>query len=377
MAAVASSTKMRAFELLGQYYLVRLALRVGGRSAGWFIASVLLPFVVLGVSVCAAAEFDGTFASDSVYPARGLLTHYGTLSNLVAVPITFLLGIYLIHSVCSLFNSAVALVPVNAIGALRALRAERERFETIVRVAVLEHRFILVLLRMIGIYALIVNAQSTRSPEIIYGSDVWDSSAHLAGYIAGRVLLGVAWIYVFPVIGYWLLASVMTVRRVASILVESSQPIVSPFSQDRCGGFRALGECMLAASYVAVPLLTMVVAHAYTHVNFYGTLAIAAALTAAAVASALFLPFLALHRFLTDWKRSQLERINRGLSVYDPDSPTPGGDSVPHLRLLAQNVLLTRIEQMNTWPYSPVDRLRWLGPALPIMASLGIKVLTS
>ena len=62
-------------------------------------------------------------------------------------------------------------------------------------------------------------------------------------------------------------------------------------------------NALLAATYLTLPPLVIVIAHHFTHVNFYGTLAISTVIMVVVLSLLLFLPFTTLHRFLERWRR--------------------------------------------------------------------------
>jgi hypothetical protein len=174
-----------------------------------------------------------------------------------------------------------------------------------------------------------------------------------------------------------MMASMAAIGKTTDWILAHGNEIISPFADDKCGGLRPLGSCMLMSIYLNIPFILIIAAHVHTHPRFYPTLAIAIAMTVAAVAAQLFLPFVTLHRFLKQWRSKYLLRVRAELSQCEQLLFSTAHDSLPDpaARYIALAAHFDRVYSFGTWPYSPADRIRWLAPVTPFVGSFLLRLL--
>lgn len=345
------------------------------RIARGFVLCGLFPVVCL-----LAAIMDETLLLRGTNGGRGLFEHWGTLTQLASIPAI----LFLTYRIVRRLAEAIAAFTGTNHHEDDSGSAPHPADDTFVRSAMQlltctkpPCRVLLGLLMLTGFFSLIVNAQNTRHAERVYGQDVWDSSEHVCGYVAGRLFLGFEWIYIFPVVAYVAGAAFVVVSMLTKHIVTSERRAPSPFAPDGCGGFRVLGQVMLGFVFLDVPFACIVVAHVVTHDLFYLTLGLAGSLFGLAVGVQLFLPFLDLHRYLKTHKARMLSQLagmidGAQAALLAPDAP---GATAPQLTMLALLGAYREARTLNTWPYLGTDVVKWASPLLPIVTAITSKML--
>jgi hypothetical protein len=204
---------------------------------------------------------------------RGVLDHYGFHALFLSAPI-------LTWMVCT-FAFKLVTVIANATwfgDRDKSKEATKLQDELVELVTGRDRRAaaMLALMRSVGVAAVIANAASTRYPLLVYGQDVWDSIHHVAGYVIGRAFLVYYWIYLLPLVAYFVVIATYATVRIAHLVEESSEHDLRCFAADGCGGFRVLGSLMTSVVYMYLPIAIVVVALSHTHANFYPTLKLSA-----------------------------------------------------------------------------------------------------
>jgi hypothetical protein len=227
----------------------------------------------------------------------------------------------------------------------------------------------LALSSFIGAALLLVNAHTTANPRVLYGADVWDAAPHQYGYYAAKLFLAFEWMYLYP-IAITLALSCMYVAWsiVARVTKGEGSAQLPPFAPDGCGGFRSLGELMLAVVYLDIPFIIVLLALAYTVAFFYWTLGVGVVLLILGVAVQMFLPFVQLHRFLKKAKYARLVELQKVIEKLWGQWSTSGRDN--ELALLATNVLYERTSRLSTWPYVAGDSIRVALSFLPVVTAI-------
>jgi len=380
---VAASAPDRAIKEVGSAFFALRVFSSHYRSRPF--VRVALGFVLCGlfpVLCVLAAIKDDTMVLRDLNGGRGLLEHWGSLVQFIAVPAI----LFLTYLIVRRLSLAIGEYEINHLRNEIQTSASEAGHNTFVDNAIdilgckkPPYQVILGLLMLIGLFSLVVNAQNTRSAVAVYGQDVWDSSDHALGYIAGRLFLGIEWIYIFPVVVYVSGAAFVVVGMLTRHILGSQQRAPSPYAPDGCGGFRVLGQVMLAFVFLDVPFACIVVAHVITHESFYLTLALAGVLFVAALCAQLFLPFIDLHRYLQTQKRMMLtllaERIDDAqaalLASRVPENTVPD----VQLTILALHGTYKQTRKLNTWPYLGSDVVKWASPLVPIVSAIVTKIL--
>jgi hypothetical protein len=312
---------------------------------------------------------------------RGVAEHYGFHALFVSAPVL----VFLSWRVANALSALIA-QPLPWIGAVRteAVVELQKSIEDIATCRTPRARTLLGLMRFVGFAAVVANAASTRTPVLIYGQDVFDSSRYAVGYLAGRIFLGYYWIYLLPLVAYLAFAAVAVAVRVAAHVDGLRDYDIRCFASDGCGGFKELGRLMTMVVYLWVPIVMVIIALKETHANFYATLQLSAVL-AVIIPAQLFLPFLRLHRVLSNLKErklSALERFmtdsERAINAKDSKKREHRDDAakrsiVPYVRLLAGDSIYRHTTAMTTWPYIKSDVMRWLTPFVPLLISVTLK----
>jgi hypothetical protein len=327
----------------------------------------------------AAGYFDNT--TRLLPRGRGVFEHYGFHALFISAPVLVLLAWLVVRTLAKVIAEPLPWLSPTASAGLTTLQQSLQDL-AVCRSA--KAKGLLLLMRTVGVFAVVANAASTRYPELVYGEDVFDSSRHALGYLAGRVFLGYYWIYLLPLIAYLAIATVVVAVRLASYVDSLPDYDIRCFASDGCGGFKELGRLMTLVVYLWVPIVAVVVALAQTHTNFYATLKLSAVL-AVLIPAQLFLPFLRLHRVLTRLKERKLQILERFLTNAERtidmkrgdgnDGPQQGLErsNGTYLRLLAGESIYRHTAAIVTWPYIKSDVVRWLTPFAPIVLSFAVK----
>ena len=314
---------------------------------------------------------------------RGVFEHYGFHALFISAPVLVLLTWRVIGTLARLISEPLPALSPSAATGLSSLQHE---LQDVVLCRVPRGKQLLLLFRLVGVFAVVANADSTRHPVDVYGQDVFDSSGHAVGYLAGRIFLSYYWIYLLPLVLYLAAASIAVAAKIAAYIDALPDYDVRCFASDRCGGFKELGRLMTLVVYLWVPIVFVIIALKETHANFYGTLRLSFFLCAI-IPSQLYLPFLRLHRVLSRLKERKLAALERFLvrneKAIDIKDDTRGGDSsgsslherraLPYLKLLAGDSVYRHTAEMTTWPYIRSDALRWVTPFVPLAVSLVFK----
>jgi hypothetical protein len=327
-----------------------------------------------------AAYFDHT--ARLLPNGRGLVEHYGFHALFLSAPVLVYLTWRVVTSLAKIIAEPLPWLSPTPPPELSDLQHTLQN-SVLCRSA--KAKGFLLMMRMVGVFAFLANADNTRRPELVYGQDVFDSSRHLLGYFAGRLFLGYYWIYLLPLIAYIAFATVAVTIRLAAYVDELPDYDVSCFASDGCGGFKELGRLMTLVVYLWVPIVVVVIALMETHTNFYATLKLSVALVVI-IPAQLFLPFARLHRVLTRLKARKLATLERFLTATErainvkaetaearPEDPTERRAIEPYLRLLAGESVYRHTSEMATWPYIKSDVMRWLTPFVPIAVSFAFK----
>lgn len=312
---------------------------------------------------------------------RGVVEHYGFHALFVSAPVL----VYLAWRVAMALSAIIA-QPLPWIGAVRTAEVLKlqKSLDDIATCRPPKAKALLALMRFVGFAAVIANAASTRMPELIYGQDVFDSSRHALGYLAGRLFLGYYWFYLLPLVAYLAFAAVAVAVLVAAHVDGLKDYDIRCFASDGCGGFKELGRLMTMVVYLWVPIVVVIIALRETHTNFYATLQLSAVL-AVIIPAQLFLPFLRLHRVLSRLKERKLSALERFMT--DSERAINAKESekrkerdhdaersiVPYVRLLAGDSIHRHTTAMTTWPYIKSDVMRWLTPFVPLLLSVTLK----
>jgi len=372
---LASSTAVFQ-EITNTYWLLRLVVKVSGGKWLRIILFCSLVFSVFPIMCATASWLDGTWFLKTVNEGRGLFEHYGTWSQLLACPVLLILALL----VCQRASRAIEHFEVDDGETKKEILAAFTR-------RTWAHKMLFFLLMFIGLFALILNAQNTRQPIEVYGQEVWDSWSYSLGYVTGRLFLGFEWVYFFPLVGYLLLVTIFGLFSLVQVLMNSEDPPFSPYAPDGCGGYRPLGQAVLAVIYVNIPVAVIILAHIYTHNHFYTTLAVAILMFVLLVVAEALLPFIRLHRFLAQKKEDYLRDLELQISaaiqklpnilVKDSAPSSAWPSSLTAFSVLANTEMYRRTEKMHTWPYLPQDTLKWLLPLFPLLSAYANHFLAS
>jgi hypothetical protein len=367
--------------LARRYWILGLIFRKSGREYSLRWVLLLLVHAAFPALALVAGWADDTTTLRAA-GGRGVYEHYGFHALFVSAP--FL--VFLVWKIAAGMARVVA-QPLPWFGPARSkeqLELQRS-LESVALCRPVKARGFLVLMRFVGLAAVIANAASTRIPEAIYGQDVFDSSRHALGYLAGRVFLAYYWIYLLPMVAYLAVAAGVVAFRIAAFVDELPAYEVRCFASDGCGGFKELGRLMTMVVYLWVPVVVVIIALKETHVNFYATLKLSAVLVVA-IPAQLLLPFVRLHRVLTRLKERKLAALERFLTRSEQEidvkrtkkpahDDSHQGSPVPYVRLLAGESILRHTASVSTWPYLKTDVLRWLTPFIPVAMSYTLKQL--
>jgi hypothetical protein len=360
------------WDLAAGHPLLRVLLGVRRRRllAAWTAAgTIFVGFTALSFMSC--------YVEQTLWlppPDRGLLQHYGTMANLAGSPLLLILTLLLLKRSAQAVDrytesgTGSGSFPRLSYGVHDRL-VEVLSFRSVLSVTLLS------LMVLVGGLGLVMNILNTRHPVTTYGQNVWDASQYTGGYIVGRLLLAFEWLIVLPLAGYFTIVSVLAVTTIVAGYTRGDRRNLRPLDADGCGGFRLLGQVVLHVVYVLAVVGAILVAHVITHRNFYDTLGLAIGVFVVSV-GVLFVPFLQLHRLLAEAKESLLRSLGEEMWSYQvalEDAQNKAAALIPAVSLLAQNSVYQRASALRTWPYLPVDRIKWLVPLLPALVGLVLR----
>lgn len=342
----------------------------------------LIPLVGLHLLFPTLALIAGYYDNSMFLPGtgRGVAEHYGFHALFLSAPVLLYLTCRILKAMAKIISDPLPWLSPNASAALASLQRSLQDF-AICRLD--KYKGLLLLMRTVGVFAVVANAASTRYPLAVYGQDVFDSSRHAIGYLSGRVFLAYYWIYLLPLIAYFALVALYVAIRIASFVDQLPEYEIRCFASDGCGGFRALGRLMTLVVYLWVPIVVIVIALMETHTNFYATLKLGAGL-AIIIPAQLFLPFVRLHDVLKRLKERKLATLERFLTSTeriitvkrksgDNSDTTSERSTMPYLRMLAGDTIYRQTTAMSTWPYLKTDFVRWVMPFAPLALSVTLK----
>lgn len=358
----------------GKTLLLKIALRLGGGTIlGAFAATSLISaaFFILLLQVCAS---EGSTTLLETNGGRGLLEHYGTLSNFLAIPLLITLALVLVSRVADIYRSNSFFDDEEG----RPLLSPQDHKDmtAILQRHSVASRLLYYFLYYAAMAFLALNIAKTAQPVGFYGQEVWDSTSYPYGYLLGRLLLIFLWVTVIPPVIYLSMASGYIIYRLTVKFARMGVGAVQPFSPDRCGGFRPLGRVMMAVFYVFLTMFAILFAHYLTHSRTYETLILSFVVYAVALVAILVLPLWKLHELLAAAKEQYLARIMRVIRTQGErlEYLTSGHSPAP-LAIVASCQLHTHAEQMSTWPYLLKDKLQWLLPLALFGAEISLKLL--
>jgi hypothetical protein len=322
--------------------------------------------------------FDDTFELGG---GRGIRDHYGYQALFLSAP-------WLVYLCCWLVSTIARVIAEPGVqgkdeSSLDPLRTEL--LNVAMRRTPMMQR-LLWYFRSVGIAAVVANAASTRYPHFVYGQDVFDAYQHPSGYIVGRIFLTYYWAYLLPYAALFIYIAIDTTVSIVRHVKQGTEYDLRCFASDGCGGFRDLGQLMIIAVYMYIPIIFVIVALSHTHRNFYPTLRLSAVL-ALLIPAQLFLPFLRLHGLLKSLKRRRLRDLEQLLTgaelvilrastadVQPPPAPRLRAAAIgSYLKLLAGDTLYRQTVSLSTWPYVRTDAVKWITPFIPIMTSTLLK----
>lgn len=201
----------------------------------------LVPLIVLHAAFPLLAIIAG-WADDTTsllaQGGRGVAEHYGFHALFLSAPILVVLSWRV-----AIALSTIIAKPLPWVGTVRTAEVIelQKSLEDIAFCRPAKAKTLLASMRFLGLSAVVANAASTRMPELIYGQDVFDSSRHALGYLAGRLFLGYYWFYLLPLVAYLASAAVVVAVLIATHVDDMKGYEIQCFASDGCGGFKELG----------------------------------------------------------------------------------------------------------------------------------------
>jgi hypothetical protein len=221
------------------------------------VATLQMALVILG------SYIDGTWRMPG--GAKGLLDHYGAWATIVTDPLIMISTAYAYWqfsvAMCALPTSRA---PENVRATRRIVQPYRD-FLHLKRNGV----FVYALLVIVGLLAWTNNIVQTHNPDRYFGHDVFDSTAHIFGFVAHKFTLFVSWVIVYPATGFAIVAMCFSTRLVLEKLKRRNliEPVV--IHPDGCYGLAELGKlniCLLFPYLLAFAVIFFVI---LTHEHTY------------------------------------------------------------------------------------------------------------
>lgn len=355
-----------------QFLLLRLFLTLGGGS--FLVASIwtVVAAALLTLGIITICTSEQSMFLRNVNDGRGLLEHYGSLANLIALPLLMICCFTIIHRMGRVLERYTGTEGSNTRpGSLpRGLVA---RIEAAMKCATVPAKVLFYTLVFVGLLGVVNNLHTTTVAVEYYGQEVWDSSTYPGGYLCGKILLAILLVVVIPTTVFFVLIASTSIFRISLHYSALGPAEVNPLDPDGSGGFYPLGETMMAVFYATVLGLILIAAHFETHTNIYRSLVLASVGYGLIVCFVMFGPFLGLHRVLVKAKSAHLEGM---LLLIEKVSPKLGSgveltfDGTEPTAILAASKVYDHVLAMKTWPYGFSDLLQWSLPLVPVLVQL-------
>lgn len=359
-------------DFVNSFWLLRMFFKVCKGS--WLRTSLFGPlfFSLLPVGCFLAAWHDGTLYLEKVNGGKGLMEHPAFWALFISGPAF----VVLLFSICKRMSQVIDLFcpPSPPAKGKPTTKSCHHRVLDLLMCRTPSLKAGFAAMMFFGLLSLLANYQNTRIADRVFGHDVWDSSRHLFGFYAAKVFLAFEWVYLFPLAIYLALAASASILLIVNSLSANRDIKIRPFEPDGCGGYRPLGQAMIVVIYLNVPFALVLAADIHVHRNLYLTIALAVALLVAIVAFEIFAPFLRLHSLLSKGKANRLlelsEIISRQEMALRSAKGPKGIETSTSLSVLAIAEVYRQVKGMHTWPYLPIDRLKWTMPFIPIFLKL-------
>jgi hypothetical protein len=205
-------------------------------SAWWGGLRVALATTVPALLVVFAAWRDHTFFLPGA--DKGLLEHYGFITFFITTPIVAFLSWQILRHLVGLLGKLPAFVLDRKVPQQLRRRVHRHWRSLALRS---QTRWLLFLFALIGVYFTILNIRMTLHPTDIYGSDVFDSSAHFSGFVAGKIYAVVLFVLVYPVSMFLCLHTTVTLVATLRLICKERVLRLDFFHPDNCGGVSEFG----------------------------------------------------------------------------------------------------------------------------------------
>lgn len=248
---------------------LRLATRTF-RSRGHINAPFVLVLSAFGIAqiaiVTLCSYIDGTWYLPG--SARGLLQHYGAWAILVSDPLLLVAAGYAYYRLRLTFST----LPISESGKAReeVRRLLLPYFSWIKggRNGTLVYALLVVL----GLFCWLTNIHQTIAPELVYHHDVFDSRAHIYGFLAYKFCLFTSWVIVYPVVGYLLLSMSISTRIALERLRRRQLLRPHVTHPDNCYGLRNVGTLNVALLWPYFVVYVVMFLLLITHQSIYETL---------------------------------------------------------------------------------------------------------
>jgi hypothetical protein len=213
----------------------------------------------------------------------------------------------------------------------------------------LEYRFLKYLLLLVGFFVVVLSSYLAMEPMQTYGRDLWFSGHYRVGFWVGVVAALFEFCVLLPMIGYFIIATFISIGYLANEIADGRAQIYSPLDADRAAGLSPLGKIMIFSMYFILPvyllLLLQFLAHNATNVMFVVTILSAVFINIAALS----VPFLRLHKFMRRKKDELLDQYSERLAQL---SRLTLGSEKQHGELASVLSVCSRLRTLHTWPYN-------------------------
>lgn len=305
----------------------------------------LLWLLIMPIVACIASFRDNTWSLPR--NGKGFFQHYGALAMMATAPLLVSLTVLTV----SKFTRTIGSLSTYTVGRKlpQNLRKSIDKHVSSIQFR-LTSRYIVLLPMVVGFYSGILNIQATSGDVTeVFGNDVFDSRAHIFGFIAYKSYLLVLWSLVYPVILFQIIHITVSLVSILKSLSERKLLYIDFFHEDNCGGVSVFGAINLRIT--TLYLLVFLVAYMIrlTHSNDYLslTLSINGAWILFILQSLANVYYI--HRFVRIKKSNYLTKLNGKLNemlVQEDLSKFP-------LHLLQ---LRAHVVSVNTFPYTVAAR---------------------
>lgn len=305
---------------------------------GWLAISLIFP-----VLIAAGCWIDGTFVLRN--PGKGLSQHYGYWAFFVTTPVIVLLTSHLFEK----FAGIIRNVDQYCTGLTPEMTRRLDRLvERHLKSLSLHARSLWIFVFIIFVFFCwwILNVIATISPAGTYQHDVFDASAHKAGYYVAKAYLLFVFAIVYATALFVALHVTASMISILKFICKEEILSVNFFHVDNCGGTSQFGNVnlIILAMYasIAAVIFALYVTHGHTYFSMLVSLISCSVIAVAQSVVAVYF----MHKAVAQKKRERIDTVTAQLNARSRISLQ--GERFPDDLLTYRNHLIA----VRTYPYA-------------------------